>query len=610
MEQLRPDATGLHTLSSSALKELLDWYRKFYYGLCPEGPAIVTTALLKEEGGRSRELWSREVEDATGVVYREVGSAAGVVCREVDAAAGVVCREQSVMKWIVPSTLRRHDLLELPSLAAIFAELVMYVPDETRLNPVHASVQEVLQCQKGGAFELATCLCSLVQGAGYNAYVVHGEALGDLVGAHTEVLPCPYIPPHEQASDFHPNIVQKAAPIRRSSRSLKYAVRKPPVLRSSFIRRDCQQNTDVCADGAESSEPSGKDASKLSVRPYLPHYWVLVLPPNKDVTQPVFVEPSTGELFLISLKHSHSAHAKSGRESKNDFGVEQKFKPASFEPVSGEENKANPQENFEDIDNSGLKNEAVDEFLGEDNIKNVKIGAGDPNYQDRDAEHASDDQTDQKEGKVQDSEDSLKVADQKQQKIQEDIHDPHLMEVSYDDQSKPSQFVRKSQNLADPFRELYSKREIPYNNVYAIFNHSDYWATLKPGIPCQLLNWDLASIRDWFSFLASVQSRFGARVEVLPTAVPCDVTHTVLQLRYPNGRRRTVYRDAVVHHLAPLVHRDGATLRVWSKDSDKDWHHWEKFNNRQDSLVLRIVRKSGIVEEHFNRCRSDCLTGV
>lgn len=41
---------------------------------------------------------------------------------------------------------------------------------------------------------------------------------------------------------------------------------------------------------------------------------------------------------------------------------------------------------------------------------------------------------------------------------------------------------------------------------------------------------------------------------------------TVLALQFPEGVKRTVYQDAIVHQFAPLVHTHGALLRVWSTE--------------------------------------------
>lgn len=79
---------------------------------------------------------------------------------------------------IRPTKLPFVDLYEWESCAKFIADYLEYeeLPEPDKLPQRIPSPANVLQWQIGDSFDFAICLCSLLIGVGFNAYVVYGTA--------------------------------------------------------------------------------------------------------------------------------------------------------------------------------------------------------------------------------------------------------------------------------------------------------------------------------------------------------------------------------------------------------------------------------------------------
>ncbi|XP_049785904.1 dynein regulatory complex subunit 7 [Schistocerca cancellata] len=171
--------------------------------------------------------------------------------------------------------------------------LFITVPDRL-LSPT-----AVLFRQAGHCFEYSTLLCSLLIGTGYAAYVVSGYAAREFCNNDQTMVTCPRLiqpPPPE--------------PEKQETVVSKYQVEPPPDLRSQFLIEMDRREKQRAADDERKRLEEKRRAIEEFERPppdelhgLRLHSWILVLPPNKEVTEPFFIEPPTGNRYQVDDPH-------------------------------------------------------------------------------------------------------------------------------------------------------------------------------------------------------------------------------------------------------------------------------------------------------------------
>ncbi|XP_066967871.1 dynein regulatory complex subunit 7 isoform X1 [Macrobrachium rosenbergii] len=181
-----------------------------------------------------------------------------------------------------------------------FCCLLIFMPSQLRQPAI------VMETQTGEGAECAIVLASVLLGAGYQAFVVQGHALDSLVSADTSTKACPYLDTEEK---------EKTA-LEDTSPS-KYTVRPPPDMRSRYNlimeerarRRKAFEEEEMAKmkkkkkkDQDEAEPDTSVDLSSSL------HFWVLVLPHDREIDNPTFVEPTTGEVIPLipSVNHSYT----------------------------------------------------------------------------------------------------------------------------------------------------------------------------------------------------------------------------------------------------------------------------------------------------------------
>ena len=86
--------------------------------------------------------------------------------------------EKFICSTIRPTLVQFTELYDMHECAVFLAGYIMYEPlDPVTEAPVYLpSPGQVLKWHTGDCFDMATLLCSLLIGSGYDAYVVHGYA--------------------------------------------------------------------------------------------------------------------------------------------------------------------------------------------------------------------------------------------------------------------------------------------------------------------------------------------------------------------------------------------------------------------------------------------------
>ncbi|XP_037396692.1 dynein regulatory complex subunit 7 isoform X4 [Pygocentrus nattereri] len=140
--------------------------------------------------------------------------------------------ECGVQKFV--STTLRPTLLPYPELyhwqgcASFVSDFLSLEPLDPPVDPPHKlrSPTWVLRTQRGTCFEFSTLLCSLLLGAGYNAYCVSGYAVKQMCLLNQSRQECPLLKPQVKEE-----LEEQKQDVR------KYSVKPPRDLQSSFEHR-------------------------------------------------------------------------------------------------------------------------------------------------------------------------------------------------------------------------------------------------------------------------------------------------------------------------------------------------------------------------------------
>ncbi|XP_068233704.1 dynein regulatory complex subunit 7 [Palaemon carinicauda] len=213
--------------------------------------------------------------------------------------------QKSIISFVVPSLVPFAQLLNLTSAAQVLADLITYTPP-SKSSSVPSQLRQpriVIEKQTGEGAECAIALASILLGAGYQAFVVQGHALDSLVSADTSSKVCPYLDTEEK---------EKVA-LEDTSTS-KYTVRPPPDMRSRYTlimeerarRRKAFEEEELAKLKKKKKKDQNETEADTSVDLSSSlHFWVLVLPPDREIESPTFVEPTTGEIIILSPSVNH-----------------------------------------------------------------------------------------------------------------------------------------------------------------------------------------------------------------------------------------------------------------------------------------------------------------
>ncbi|KAI6645898.1 hypothetical protein LOD99_13156 [Oopsacas minuta] len=195
-----------------------------------------------------------------------------------------------------PTQLKFKRLYDFDLCAQFVADYLTYqfLEKPTELPQQLTSITQVLDTQEGNCFEYSHLLCSLLLGAGYDAYVVSGYATRDitLFDLTSEVCPLLQETEHEEVN-------------KTESTPSKYLARPPRSLESGFKekvekkRREAEKKRRE----AELAKMSGEDGPKDELSGMRIHSWVLVLSGSREVPQSFFLEPTTGQALPLIDKN-------------------------------------------------------------------------------------------------------------------------------------------------------------------------------------------------------------------------------------------------------------------------------------------------------------------
>jgi len=151
----------------------------------------------------------------------------------------------------------------------------------------------ILKKQQGNCFDCSNLLCSLLLGAGYDAYVVSGYATKEVCLSDETREMCPLLKPKDKEA------VAEAAKDTR-----KYAVKPPRDLRSKFEQKMAARKAHEEEMEADKLRKEEEDRiAELEKPPPDPlyglriHSWVLIRGGKREVPDDFFIEPFTGRAY-------------------------------------------------------------------------------------------------------------------------------------------------------------------------------------------------------------------------------------------------------------------------------------------------------------------------
>jgi len=200
--------------------------------------------------------------------------------------------EKLVCTTLRPTLLPYKELYDWDGASQFVSDYLSYVslecPNEL---PEHLfSPTEVLRRQKGNCFDFSNLLCSLLLGAGYDAYCVCGYATKEVTLMDQSRSQCPLLKKKDT--------IQKE---EGKTKENKYDVKPPRDLRSKYLikmeERKVKEQEDEekrvkdaeLARIAELEKPAPDELYGMRV-----HCWVLVLAGKREVPENFFIEPTTG----------------------------------------------------------------------------------------------------------------------------------------------------------------------------------------------------------------------------------------------------------------------------------------------------------------------------
>uniref|UniRef100_A0A803YA84 Dynein regulatory complex subunit 7 n=1 Tax=Meleagris gallopavo TaxID=9103 RepID=A0A803YA84_MELGA len=196
--------------------------------------------------------------------------------------------EKFVSTTVRPTLLPYTELYHWDGCASFVSDYLTMEPLKCPLTPPTSlySPTTILKYQRGNCFDFSVLLCSMLIGAGYDAYCVNGYATHDICSLDETLEECPLLRKPQEV------------PKEEVKNSNKYRVKSPPDMRSKFeLQQEAKKKAETEATEKKEREEKGMEAEEPK-RDHLcglrVHAWVLVLSGKREVPETFFIDPFTG----------------------------------------------------------------------------------------------------------------------------------------------------------------------------------------------------------------------------------------------------------------------------------------------------------------------------
>ncbi|NXH75118.1 DRC7 protein, partial [Hydrobates tethys] len=206
--------------------------------------------------------------------------------------------EKFVSTTVRPTLLPYTELYHWDGCASFVSDYLIMEPLKSPVTLPSSlySPTTILKYQRGNCFDFSVLLCSMLIGAGYDAYCVHGYATRKICTLDETLELCPLLRKPQEV------------PKEMTKSSNKYRVKPPPDLQSKFELQQearkkaeteaAQKNKERQEEVTEVEKPKGDPLYGLRV-----HAWVLVLSGKREVPETFFINPFTGNSHSTMDEH-------------------------------------------------------------------------------------------------------------------------------------------------------------------------------------------------------------------------------------------------------------------------------------------------------------------
>ena len=195
---------------------------------------------------------------------------------------------------IRPTKVPYPELYEYEACAKFIADFIEY----EELNPPHEfpkyipSPENVLQWQIGDCFDISIVLCSLLIGAGYNAFVMYGKAPRYITTKDESDLPCPEFLDNIKVIDSNIN------ELTQSNKPQTDEFKEPETSKFDQDEKNEEANRNeeawIKENVIDDDEPELKRFDPWNKKRL--HCWVMIKK-NKRLDKIVYIEPATGRIY-------------------------------------------------------------------------------------------------------------------------------------------------------------------------------------------------------------------------------------------------------------------------------------------------------------------------
>ncbi|NXT89727.1 DRC7 protein, partial [Anhinga rufa] len=206
--------------------------------------------------------------------------------------------EKFVSTTVRPTLLPYTELYHWDGCASFVSDYLTMEPLKCPISLPSSlySPTTILKYQRGNCFDISVLLCSMLIGAGYDAYCVHGYATREICTLDETLELCPLL--------RKPQEVPKEGMKKKSN---KYSVKPPPDLQSKF---ELQQEAKKMAETEAAQKNEEREEEKEVEKPkhdllhgLRVHAWVLVLSGKREVPEAFFINPFTGNSHSTMDEH-------------------------------------------------------------------------------------------------------------------------------------------------------------------------------------------------------------------------------------------------------------------------------------------------------------------
>ncbi|XP_074958089.1 dynein regulatory complex subunit 7 isoform X2 [Phalacrocorax aristotelis] len=208
--------------------------------------------------------------------------------------------EKFVSTTVRPTLLPYTELYHWDGCASFVSDYLTMEPLKSPITLPSSlySPTTILKYQRGNCFDFSVLLCSMLIGAGYDAYCVHGYATREICTLDETLELCPLLRKPQE----------RQVPKKGMKKSNKYKIKPPPDLQSKFeLQQESRKKAET--EAAQKSEEREEEVTEVEKPGRDPlhglrvHAWVLILSGKREVPETFFINPFTGNSHSTMDEH-------------------------------------------------------------------------------------------------------------------------------------------------------------------------------------------------------------------------------------------------------------------------------------------------------------------